>query len=137
MVGRSILAIVSGFVAIALLSLSADRLVHHMWPGAFDAAGRTDSVGMLTFTLAYVALFAVLGCYLAARLAPNRPMSHALVLGLLGVVFTGVGTIGAWATAPAWYHVADVALVMPYAWVGGHLRMLQIEEPRSTNPRDH
>ena len=127
--GRSILAIVTGFIVIASLSLSADRVVHFMWPGAFDATGRTESVGLLTFTLAYVALFAVLGCYLAARLAPNRPMGHALLLGVLGLVFTAVGTIAAWAMAPAWYHVAELALVMPYAWVGGHLRMLQLVTP--------
>ena len=132
MAGRSILAIVSGFVVIVALSLSADRAIRYMWPGLFDAAGRTESIGLLTFTLAYVALFAVLGCYLTARLAPNRPMQHALLLGALGLVFTGVGTIAAWATAPAWYHVAALALVMPYAWVGGHLRMLQLAEPRST-----
>ncbi len=130
MAGRSILAIVSGFVVIAALSFSADWAIGYMWPGLFDAAGRTESVGLLTFTLAYVALFAVLGCYLAARLAPNRPMQHALLLGGVGLLFSVVGTIVAWASAPAWYHVVALALVMPYAWVGGHLRMLELTKLR-------
>jgi hypothetical protein len=127
--GRSVVAIGAGFVVAVALSLGADRAVHHLWPGMYDATGRTDSVGLLTFTLAYVALFAVLGCYLAARLAPNRPMRHALLLGALALLVSVVGTFAAWATAPAWYHVLALALVLPYAWLGGHLRMLQVAAP--------
>jgi hypothetical protein len=126
-------AIGAGFVVAAALSLGADSVVHRAWPGMYDAAGRTESVGLLTFTLAYVALFAVLGCYLAARLAPNRPMGHALLLGALALVCSLVGTLAVWATAPAWYHVLALALVLPYAWLGGHLRMLQLAAPDSTH----
>jgi hypothetical protein len=74
----------------------------------------------------YVALFAVFGCYVAARLAPNRPMAHALVLGALGLVFNVAGTVARWDHAPAWSHVLAMALVMPYAWLGGRLRERQL-----------
>ena len=124
--GRSILAIVIGFLVIGAASFGMDAAIRSNMPGMFDAAGRTDNVGMLLFTIFYVGVFAVAGCYLTARLAPSAPMKHALILGVLGLVFNIVGTVTQWATAPAWYHVVSLALVMPYAWLGGRIRERQL-----------
>lgn len=124
--GRSILAIVTGFIVIGALSFGADALIRQMMPEAFDAAGRADSLPVLLLVMAYVAVFAIAGCYLTARLAPNRPMRHALILGALGLVFNIVGSISLWDTAPAWFHIVSLVMVMPYAWIGGKLRENQI-----------
>lgn len=123
---RSIAAIVAGFVFIVALSIGADTILRSVMPGLFDAAGRVDSVPALLFIMAYVGVFAVSGCYLAARLAPKRPMLHALILGALGLVFNIGGTIAMWNTAPAWYHIVAPVLVMPYAWMGGRLREIEL-----------
>ena len=131
---RSIVAVVVGFVLIAVLAFGTDALVGMALPGAFDAAGRTNDVAILLLTLAYVGVYAVVGCYVTARLAPSRPMRHALVLGALGLVFNVVGTMAAWDTAPAWYHVVALALVMPYAWLGGWLRERQARRGGSPAP---
>lgn len=119
---RSIAAIVAGFLLIGFLSFGTDALVRGALPTYFDAVGRTEHAGILLATIAYVGLYAVTGCYVAARLAPRAPMRHALILGALGLVFNVAGTIAMWATAPAWYHIVSLALVMPYAWLGGRLR---------------
>jgi hypothetical protein len=124
--GRSILAIVVGFLLIGALAFGADAVVRSAVPGAFDVAGRTDSVPLLLLSLAYVGIFATAGCYLTARLAPNRPMRHALILGLLGLILNVVGSVQMWDSAPAWYHVVAIAMVMPYAWLGGWLRERQL-----------
>ena len=124
--GRSILAIVVGFLVIGALAFGADAVVRAAAPGAFDAAGRTDSVPLLLLSLAYVGVFATAGCYLTARLAPDRPMRHALILGLLGLILNVVGSAQMWDSAPAWYHVVAIAMVMPYAWLGGWLRERQL-----------
>lgn len=81
---------------------------------------------LLLFTQFYVAVFAITGCYLTARLASSHPMRHALILGVLGLAFKIVGTITLWDMVPVWYHVLALALVMPYAWIGGRLREDQI-----------
>jgi hypothetical protein len=128
---RSIVAVVVGFVVIGMLSFGTDALVRSAMPGAFDAAGRTDSVPLLLLTIVYVGVYAVAGCYLTARLAPRAPMRHALILGVLGLAFNVAGTVAMWATAPAWYHVVSLALVLPYAWLGGRLR----ERELATAPR--
>lgn len=122
---RSILSIIAGFILIGVLSFGTDAVVRGAMLDAFSVAGRTENVPLLLLTLAYVFVFAVVGCYLTARLAPHSPMKHALILGLLGLVFNIVGTTLMWNTAPVWYHVAALLLVMPAAWLGGRLREAQ------------
>ncbi|MFL5582219.1 MAG: hypothetical protein ACJ8AO_17770 [Gemmatimonadaceae bacterium] len=125
---RSVGAVVLGFVLIGALSIGTDGLlIKVIAPGLFDARGVTTSVPMLLLTQAYVGVYAVFGCWLAARLAPTRPMLHALVLGGLGLVLNVVGTIQRWDYAPVWYHALALALVMPYAWAGGRIRERQLE----------
>lgn len=123
---RSVAAVLGGFMLIGGLSFGADAVLRAVVPGAFGADGRVESVPVLFAIQGYVALFAITGCYLAARWAGRRPMLHALVLGLLGLVFNLAGAAALWETAPAWYHVLSIALVMPYAWIGGRLREQQV-----------
>ena len=75
---------------------------------------------------AYVAVYAIIGCYVTARLAPSRPMTHALILGALGLVLNLASTVPLWGTLPAWYLVMNLVLVMPYAWIGGRIRERQL-----------
>ena len=76
-----------------------------------------------------VAVYAIIGCYLTARLAPNRPMRHALILGALGLVMNIAATVSLWGTAPAWYFILNLLLVMPYPWLGGRIRERQLMQP--------
>ena len=59
-------------------------------------------------------------------------MAHALVLGVLGLLFNVAGTIAMWNMAPAWYHLTALVLVMPSAWLGGWLH--ERELGRRTTP---
>lgn len=126
---RSILAIVAGFVLIAALAFSTGAALQSA--GMMPAAGvpMTDT-GPVLLETAYVAIFAIGGCWLAALLAPNRPMRHALILGLLGLAFNIMGAVATWGQRPHWAILLNLALVMPYAWIGGRLRELQIERAR-------
>ncbi|HEU4564869.1 MAG TPA: hypothetical protein VFS05_09490 [Gemmatimonadaceae bacterium] len=128
---RSAIAIATGFLLILVLSLGADSVVRATMPGAFGPGGRTDSVTLLLMVQAYLSVFAILGCYVTARLAPDHPMRHALMLGALGLAFNIVGMIIMWATAPVWYHVMALLLVMPLAWMGGKLREMQLARARA------
>ncbi|HXY52836.1 MAG TPA: hypothetical protein VEI01_25545 [Terriglobales bacterium] len=75
----------------------------------------------------YRTLYGVAGSYMAARLAPNRPMRHALVLGVFGLVVSTAGAVATWnrqpSLGPHWYPVALIVLAIPTAWVGGNLRL--------------
>ncbi len=129
---RSAAAIAAGFVTIFVLAMGTDVALRALLPGRFGPDGRVDDVGLLLLTLLYVFVFAAFGCWLTARLAPDRPMRHALLLGALGLAFNVAGTIATWETAPVWYHLVALSLVMPAAWVGGAIRERQLARGRTT-----
>jgi MFS family permease len=119
---RSIGAIIVGFVLIGVLSFGADMLMRNViMPWAYAPDGSTQSLMVLVITMLYVAVFAIGGCYLTGRLAPSHPFRHAMILGGLGLLFNIAGTIALWNTVPPWYHILSLALVLPYAFVGGKL----------------
>lgn len=128
---RSVLAVVAGFLYIGALSVGADLLLRQFLPGAFGAGGRVEATSVLLLMQLYVGVFAVSGCYLAARLSGRSPMRHALALGALGLIFNVAGTAAMWDTAPVWYHALALALVLPYAWLGGRLREREADGVRS------
>jgi hypothetical protein len=72
----------------------------------------------------------VLGCYVTARLAPSKPLAHALVLGGIGVVLSVLGAIAMWGAGPAWYSLTIIAIAPPCAWLGGILRLRQLGAQR-------
>jgi uncharacterized protein YdhG (YjbR/CyaY superfamily) len=79
---------------------------------------------------AYRTIYGVLGAYVTARLAPSRPMKHALSLGAIGLAVSVLGTVVTWNNGPAfgphWYPIALDVLAMPQSWLGGKLCEWQI-----------
>lgn len=118
---RSIGAVVVGFLFIAVLSFGSDIMLRVTFPDDLDVPGEIASVRILSLSLISAAVYATVGCYLTARLAPSHPMRHALVLGVLILVFTLLNTGALWMLAAMWYKLASLALVMPCAWIGGWL----------------
>ena len=123
--GRSILAIVTGFVVIAALSIGTDFALGAMGVYPRPPAPLTDTT-LLVLSQVYVAVYAIFGCWLTAAMAPDRPMRHALILGALGLIFNLAAASANAARVPMWYVVAAIVLVMPYAWIGGWLRERQL-----------
>ncbi len=70
---------------------------------------------------------AVLGSYIAARLAPRNPMRHALILGAIGFVLSLAGAIATipMDLGPAWYPIALVVTALPCTWLGGALQRIR------------
>ena len=120
--GRSTGAVLLGFVSVVVLSLATDQVFH--WLDIYPPWGEPmRDPGDNLLALLYRCVYAVLGSYIAARLAPRNPMRHAVVLGLIGLV---VGTAGAVATipmdlGPAWYPIALAVTALPCGWLGGLL----------------
>jgi len=88
------------------------------------------SDALFLLATAYRTIYCSAGSYIAARLAPNRPMGHALALGILGLVVSTAGAVVTWNKGPAfgphWYPVALVVTAIPCAWLGGRLRITQL-----------
>ena len=121
-IGRSVLAIATGFVATAALSLGTDVILHAA--GVYPAWGMTMSDGLFALATAYRIAFTILGGFLAARLAPARPMKHVWILAGIGVFFATVGAAATWnkpELGPRWYPLALVVTALPCVWAGGKL----------------
>ncbi|PYT59367.1 MAG: hypothetical protein DMG35_14760 [Acidobacteria bacterium] len=129
-IGRSIGALLAGMFAGVILSLGTDVVLHAM--GVFPPWGQSmvGYEGSLLLATVYRTVYGVAGSYLAARLAPDRPMLHAMILGIAALVVTTVGAIVTWNKGPAfgphWYPLALIVLALPTAWAGGKLRLMQL-----------
>jgi hypothetical protein len=118
---RSIGAVAVGFLFIAVLSFGSDILLRVTFPDDVNVPVRIVSSRVLLLSLISAAVYATVGCYLTARLAPARPMWHALVLGALVLIFTVINADVLWILAAMWYKLASLVIVLPCAWVGGWL----------------
>src|ERR1043166_7354871 len=77
---------------------------------------------------AYRTLYGVIGSYVTARFAPNKPMQHALLGGAIGFVLATIGAVATWNKdlGPHWYPLALIATALPAAWVGAKLWMASV-----------
>jgi uncharacterized membrane protein len=116
---RQVGAVLAGLLAIFAITTVTDIVLHAT--GIFPPWGQPMSSALFLVALAYRIVYGVLGCYIAARLAPDRPMRHAVALGVVGVVLSTAGAVAMWEAGPAWYSLAVIGISIPCAWVGGKL----------------
>jgi hypothetical protein len=114
-------AVVAGLFFIIIVSTLVDILLHaaKVYPPVGEPM--TDSLAMLAS--AYRLVIGIAGAWLTARLAPNRPMRHALILGGIGIVLGLVGAVATWnmGLGPRWYALSLVVVAVPQCWFGGWL----------------
>ena len=126
--GRSAIALFAGLLVGVVLSLGTDQILHVL--KIYPPWGQTMSDGLFLLATAYRVVYTVIGSYIAARLAPDRPMWHAMVLGIVGLVVSLAAAVGTWNSEPPlgphWYAVAIAAISIPCAWLGGKLRERQL-----------
>lgn len=115
---RSAVAVLAGFAVVAALSTGADYVAMKFAHLSFD--GPDPTVPFVLATV-YRSLWAVVGGYTTARLAPERPMLHAIILGGIGVVVALAGCIAKWSLGNHWYPIALVVTALPCTWLGGRL----------------
>jgi len=117
---KSIGALIAGFAALVILSMATDMILETAGIMKIDPF-IDNPVWLILIIIMYRTAYSIFGCYLAARMAPNKPMRHALILGIIGVVLTTIGTIVMWDVPPHWYPISLAVLTMPAAWAGGRL----------------
>ncbi len=129
-IGRSIGAVLAGMLVGIVLTIGTDIVLHAI--GVFPPWGQSmvGFDGALLLATVYRTVYGVAASYIIARLAPDRPMQHALVGGVVGLAVSIVGAAVTWNKGPAlgphWYPLALVALAMPQSWAGGKLRLMQL-----------
>lgn len=120
---RRLGALFAGLLVVVTLSTATDAVLHAT--GIYPPAGRSMSGALFLLATAYRLLFGTLGSFVAARLAPARPMWHAVALGAVGTLLALAGLAATWNASPAlgprWYPVALVVTALPCGWLGGLL----------------
>src|ERR1041385_2917953 len=120
---KSIGAVATGFVTVVILSTVTDFILEKLsiFPPLSEPQAYTPL--LLFFALLYRCIYTVVGGYVTAKLAPDRPMRHVIILGGLGIIAGTIGVVYAWNLSPEhWYPIALVITALPCTWLGGKLK---------------
>lgn len=132
-VWRSIGAVLAGILTIVILDNGIDFILHGT--GVYPPMFQTMADSLFLLALAYRTVDGVLGTYVAGRLAPRRPLAHALTLGGIGIVLSSMGVLATLAggpeLGPLWYPLSLVAVTLPCSYVGGRLAEAHRRERRT------
>ena len=125
---KSIGAVLAGFVTVVVCSIGTDFILEAM--GVFPSFAEQASQGfssqwMLLLAFIYRSMYTAAGGYVAAALAPDRPMRHAVILGSIGIAAGTLGAVANWdktTESTAWYPIALIIAGLPCTWLGGYLK---------------
>lgn len=118
---KSIGAVVAGFLTCFVLAILTDvvLVMSHLMPTMEHPEQFGD--GLYALITVYTGIYSAVGAWLTARLAPSKPLAHALALGVLGVIASSLGAWANWSKAAGheWYPIALIVIAIPTCWLGG------------------
>jgi len=118
---KSVWAVVAGVLFVIAATTVVDMVLHaaRVYPRMDQPLNDVLSA----LALSYRVIIGIAGGWLTARLAPSRPMKHALILGAVGLALGIAGVIATWnlGLGPHWYPIAIALLAIPQCWLGGKL----------------
>jgi hypothetical protein len=122
---KSAIALISGLIVGAALSIGTDFILEltGVLPSYADQMAHGLFItSLLVLALFYRCVYTVLGGYLAARLAPDHPMRHAMILGWFGFVVSLIGAYFGRNLGPLWYPISLAILTPACTWLGAKLK---------------
>src|SRR5260221_1392666 len=125
---RRIGAVLAGLLVVVILVFDIDVWWHatELYLPWFQPM-RTS---LWLIAIGYRTVDGIAGGYTVARLAPDRPVQHSLVLGVIGLIMSIAGLAGTWSKGPEFGPKSDpltlVVIALPCAWIRGKLRAMQL-----------
>jgi len=118
---KSILAVFVGILIIFALSTVTDVILEgtELMKLPFDANPLWVKLVVVLYRNVYVAV----GAYITAAMAPANPMKHVWILAGIGCVLGILGAVAMWHEPPHWYPISLIILGVPFAWLGGRLKV--------------
>jgi len=118
---RSVVAVLAGVVFIIVVTTLVDVVLHTI--GVYPPMNQPINDALALLATAYRIVISVAGAWLTARLAPNNPITHAMILGVVGTILGFVGVVATWnlGLGPRWYPIALAVLAIPQCWAGGRI----------------
>ena len=122
---KSVWAVVAGVLVIIVVTTLVDILLHVT--GVFPPMGQPIDDALALLATSYRIVIGVGGAWHTARLAPDKAMKHAMILGYVGVVLALVGVVATWnlGLGPRWYPISLAVLAIPQCWAGGRIYEMQ------------
>jgi surface polysaccharide O-acyltransferase-like enzyme len=115
--------VLAGLLFVIIITTATDALMHAT--GIFPPLGQPMADSLFVLALAYRIIYSIAGGYITARLAPDQPVKHALVLGIIGTILGLGGTVATWNRGPEfgpkWYPLLIMVTALPSVWIGGKL----------------
>ncbi len=120
---RSVLSVIAGFLAVAILSTLTDFILENtgIFPSYAIQMANGSPVWVLVTALIYRSVYAFLGGFITAKLSPSNPMKHVMVLAIIGTLGGVAGVINGWAYGNQWYPIDLAVTAYPLVWYGGEL----------------
>ena len=120
---RSVGAVLAGLFFVIIITTATDAIMHAT--GIFPPWGQPMSDSLFVLALAYRIVYGIVGGYITARLAPGKPVQHAVLLGVVGFVLSLAGAAATWNRGPEfgpkWYPLLIMFTALPSVWLGGKL----------------
>ena len=110
--GRSVFAVVAGYLVFGLSAVLLFQVA------GVDPQAEARLV-FKVFSIGYGAIFALGSGWLAARLAPSRPLLHAAIVAAIVAVAATLSLVGM--SGAKWSQVSALVLMTPAVLVGGRL----------------
>ena len=123
---KSVWAVAAGVLFILIVTTLVDALLHIA--GVFPPVEQPINDALAALATSYRIVISIAGAWLTAKLAPEKPMKHALILGVVGIVLGTIGVVVTWnlALGPRWYPILLVVLAVPQCWAGGKLYEMRV-----------
>ena len=120
---KSFVAIILGFFVVAILSIVTDSILEKLKVFPPQSNPEAYVTWMLALTLFYRSIYTIIGGYITAKLSPNHPMRHVIILMIIGGIGGVAGAINGWNLGNHWYPVS-LAITGPiFVWIGGKLNI--------------
>lgn len=122
---KSTRAVLAGVIVIIGVTTLVDIALHVL--NVFPPVTQPLDDKLSALATSYRIVISVWGAWITARLAPQHPMKHAMILGYVGTVLGLVGVLATWnaGLGPRWYPIALMVLAIPQCWLGGKLYVMR------------
>lgn len=115
-------SILAALIVVFILSIGTDLLLTEK--GMMKMPFQENSTGFISLVVLYRSFYGVIGSYLTASLAPNRPMFHSMIGGCIGFVLAVIGAIVMRDQGPPWYAISIILIALPTAWLGAKMKIV-------------
>ncbi len=117
--GRAVVGVIAGYLAIGALVAFTDMLFHRLVPGWSQMAQPPTFYFAISLLTDF--LYSILGGYVCALIAANHRRGATLGLIVMGSAIGIVAQALLWKTVPHWFGIGLLVLYPISVWIGSRL----------------